>query len=328
VADRLNYAVVSPVRDEEDYLLTTARSLLSQTVRPRAWVIVDDGSADTTGTIADTLAEEHAWISVLHRERRTTRERGGPIVRAFAAGMAQLSGRCDVVVKLDGDLHLPAHYFEWVLDVFAREPRAGIVGGTVFVHDGARWVPDTVGRITVHGAIKAYRSECLEEIGGLQESMGWDGIDEYAARSRGWQVYPLTELMVLHYKPRGSKQSWRRARWEEGRGAWYMGYAWQGILVRTLYRCIKERPVILAGLVLLAGYLWSRATGLPQCPDRQAVALLRSEQSQRLGHLLSGRGDLEPARLELSGPAFWALGGPPPDEPLNAATSSTRSSTG
>ena len=47
-------------------------------------------------------------------------------------------------------------------------------------------------------SIKAYRRACLDEIGGLQASMGWDGIDEYSARARGWTSHPLTELVVLH----------------------------------------------------------------------------------------------------------------------------------
>ena len=303
----LSYAVVSPVRDEERFLGLTARSLIGQSVRPRQWVIVDDGSVDETAAIAARLAAEHDWISLVRRPRRTTRERGGPIVRAFQDGLGRLTGRADVVVKLDGDLQLPGHYFEWVLDVFAREPRAGIVGGTVYVPDGDRWVPDAVGRHTVHGAIKAYRRDCLEEMGGLHESMGWDGIDEYAARSRGWRVLPLTELSVLHYKPRGSKQNWRRARWEEGRGARYMGYAWQGIVVRVAYRCVRERPPVLAGLVLGAGYVWATLRRTPRCPDDAAVGLLRAEQADRLARLLRGGGDLAPDRPAGGGPAFWAL---------------------
>ncbi|HEX3801475.1 MAG TPA: glycosyltransferase [Solirubrobacteraceae bacterium] len=303
----LTYAVVSPVRDESAFLKLAARSLIEQSVRPREWVIVDDGSNDQTGAIADGLAAEHEWITAVHRPRRSTRERGAPIVRAFKDGLSRLDSRDDVVVKLDGDIQLPSHYFEWVLDVFEREPRAGIVGGTVYVNDGKRWVPDAVGRRTVHGAIKAYRRDCFDDIGGLHEAMGWDGIDEYAARSRGWRVLPLTELTVLHYKPRGSKQRWTRARWEEGRGARYMGYNGQGIAIRTAYRCIREQPPLLSGLVLLGGYVWSTLTRGQRCPDEQAIRLLREEQSERFRGLLRLDGDLEPDRPRDGGPAFWAL---------------------
>jgi glycosyltransferase involved in cell wall biosynthesis len=306
---QLSYAVISPVRDEARFLPLTARSLIDQSIRPRAWVIVDDGSRDDTGQIADRLAREHDWISAVHRPRRVTRERGGPIVRAFEDGLTRLDQRDDVIVKLDGDLQLSAHYFEWVLSAFAHDPRAGIVGGTVYIHDGRAWIPDAVGRRTVHGAIKAYRRACLDAIGGLHASMGWDGIDEYAARSRGWRVLPLTELTALHYKPRGSKQRWPRARWEEGRGMRYMGYSWRGVAVRTAYRCANERPPLLAGFLLAAGFGWSTLARMPRCPDEQAISFLRAEQRQRFWQLLRGH-DLEPDRLADGGPAFRALENP------------------
>ncbi len=45
-------------------------------------LVVDDGSPDGTGEIADRLAAEHAWVEVLHR---TAKEGIGP---AYLAGFA------------------------------------------------------------------------------------------------------------------------------------------------------------------------------------------------------------------------------------------------
>ena len=45
-------------------------------------LIVDDGSPDGTGEIADRLAQEHEWLAVLHRT-----EKGG-IGPAYLAGFA------------------------------------------------------------------------------------------------------------------------------------------------------------------------------------------------------------------------------------------------
>ena len=49
-------------------------------------------------------------------EQEGDRARGGRIVRAFDAGLAAVDGEGEIVVKLDGDLHLPAHYFAWVCE--------------------------------------------------------------------------------------------------------------------------------------------------------------------------------------------------------------------
>ena len=302
------YAVVTPVRDEADHFARTAESMVSQTHRPLQWVVVDDGSTDGTREIAERYALRHHWIEVISAESAHERARGAPIVRAFQQGCAALRERPEVVVKLDGDLFLPAHYFEWVARTFAREPRAGIVGGVALIPENGRWVPERGNVLNVNGVAKAYRVACLDDIGGLRASMGWDGIDEYGARARGWHVRVLTELTLLHYKPRGSKQNAVQARWEEGRGNAYMGYLPGWLLVRAVYRSLIEKPPVIGGLVLLAGYTWARIRRLPQIDDEAARAELRAEQRARLAGLFRGRGTpaLEPP--DGGGPAYWATG--------------------
>ncbi len=158
----------------------------------------------------------------------------------------------------------------------------------------------------VHGVAKAYRYDCLDDIGGLQESMGWDGIDEYAARARNWHVHALGELSILHYKPRGSKQRPLHARWEEGRGNAFMGYRWQFMLIRAGYRGLVERPRFLGGLALLAAYADARLRRLPRVSDPDAISELRREQAGRMRALLRLQHDVEPlAPPPDGGPAYW-----------------------
>jgi poly-beta-1,6-N-acetyl-D-glucosamine synthase len=306
------YAVVSPVKDEATHLRCTAESLLAQRHAPMAWVIVDDGSSDGTYEVAQELAAEHDWITVRETGDGGPRSRGGRIVRAFNSGLLALDERPDVVVKLDGDLHLPAHYFEWVAAVFERDPRAGVVGGIALVHDGTRWRADYRAQHTVPGLAKAYRMDCLEDVGGLHPSMGWDGIDEYAARARGWRVHTLPELTILHLRFRGTAQPWRKARFEEGVATHYMGYLPAFVAVRVAYRMLVARPPVIGGLTLAAGYLWSVLCRTPRVDDELAVAELRREQRARLRRLL-GRGStrVEATVLPEGGPAFWDLDEPP-----------------
>jgi hypothetical protein len=232
------------------------------------------------------------------------RARGAPIVRAFNRGLDALAENTEFVVKLDGDLFLPSHYFEWVAAAFAADPRAGVVGGVVLINKDGRWVPERMDPRTVHGAIKSYRRSCLVDIGGLEQAMGWDGIDEYGARARGWHVHVLGELHVLHYKQRGSAQPWRQARLEEGRGAYYMGYRWRAVALRAAYRMLVEHPPGVGGLMLLAGYLSSALRRGPQA-DSRARAQLRREQRGIVRERL-GRGASRPG-LPAGGPAFWPL---------------------
>ena len=67
-------------------------------------LVIDDGSPDGTGEIADRLAADHAWVSVLHRE---TKEGLGP---AYIAGFRRaLEEGAEFVLEMDCDFsHDPA----------------------------------------------------------------------------------------------------------------------------------------------------------------------------------------------------------------------------
>ena len=67
-------------------------------------LVIDDSSPDGTGELADTIAAERDWVSVLHRGRK---EGLGP---AYLAGFREvLRGDAEHVLEMDADLsHNPA----------------------------------------------------------------------------------------------------------------------------------------------------------------------------------------------------------------------------
>jgi poly-beta-1,6-N-acetyl-D-glucosamine synthase len=308
---RPSYALISPVRDEARHVRRTLEAILAQTHQPCEWVVVDDGSTDGTWEIVSEYVAEHPWIRLIRSARQGRRGRGSPIVEAFNRGRAELRGRPDVTVKLDGDLYVPPHYFAWVAEVFARVPSAGVVGGVGLVWDGAAWTPEKAARHNVVGYAKAYRTACLDAIGGLHPAMGWDGIDEYSARARGWNVHVLPELPILHFKQRGSAQNWWQVRWEEGLGNAYMGYRPDFLVLRAIYRGFVETPRVLGGLVLVSAFAWARITRRARVPDPEARTVLRKEQRARMRALLGGgRSSSLAPPLSGGGPAFWMDGRP------------------
>ncbi|MCK4830926.1 glycosyltransferase family 2 protein, partial [bacterium] len=47
------YVLITPARNEEDYIEKTIQSVISQTILPAKWVIVSDGSTDLTDEIVE-----------------------------------------------------------------------------------------------------------------------------------------------------------------------------------------------------------------------------------------------------------------------------------
>jgi poly-beta-1,6-N-acetyl-D-glucosamine synthase len=275
---RLTYAVVSPVRDEAHTLRRLGEALCAQTVLPSTWVIVDNGSDDGTGSVADELAAAFAWITVMRVGGEQTPVPGGPIVRAFHAGLAALEHDVDVVVKLDADVTFATDYFARTLEAFERDPLLGITGGNCHELEDGVWRPIRVSGDHVRGAVRCYRSTLLRQILPLPERTGWDTIDEFLAAARGWAARVDTTLRFDHHRAVGARDGGRARRWvAKGDAAHFVGYRPFYLVLRALYQARRD-PYAVA---MIWGFGRAVLEGRETHPDVAARTLLRREQRLR-----------------------------------------------
>src|SRR5262245_33802142 len=114
----LIYVLITPARNEEDYIELTLESVVRQTVRPLKWIIVSDGSTDRTDEIVSPYTEKYDWIELLKMPSRESRHFGGKVA-CFRAGYARLQElRYDLIGSLDADLSFPPDYFEFLVCKF------------------------------------------------------------------------------------------------------------------------------------------------------------------------------------------------------------------
>ncbi|MGC2764811.1 MAG: glycosyltransferase family A protein [Candidatus Acidiferrum sp.] len=276
------YVIITPVRDEEKHIEATIECVLRQTLRPEEWIIVNDGSTDQTGAVADRYAAQYPWIRVVHRANRGFRKSGGGVMEAFYDGYN--SRRCndwDFLVKFDGDLTFAPDYFQRCFEHFAQEPRLGIGGGDICHTVRGELKVEAVPKFHVRGATKIYRRACWEAIGGLFSGAGWDTIDEVKANMLGWDTYSFKELQLVHHRPTGSADGFLRDRVKYGSICFVCGYHPLYVLARCLYRSVRK-PYILGSLAILFGYLKSYFIRTPQVNDQQFIRYLRKQQLKRL----------------------------------------------
>jgi len=270
------YAVITPVLDERENLDRLARALEAQSVLPAAWIIVDTGSQDGSLEAARALARRHDWVRTL--EIDPERARGGPIVRAFNAGMTLAPAYADIVVKLDADISFSEDYFDRLLDAFAADPRLGIASGTCFEERNGEWRERHVTADNVWGACRAYRTACLDVVSPLEERMGWDGIDVLKANARGWRTGIVPGLSFRHHRGEGSRDGNRFAPWlARGRVAHYMGYRPSFLMIRAFRHTLQDP----AAIMMIAGWLKPALAREPACADETARAYLRRQQRLR-----------------------------------------------
>src|SRR5262245_26840130 len=85
-SERGRYLLISPCRDEAKYMRQTLDSVISQSIPPTKWVVVDDGSTDSTPQILAEYQAKHDWIDVVTRSNRGKRAVGSGVMDAFYAG--------------------------------------------------------------------------------------------------------------------------------------------------------------------------------------------------------------------------------------------------
>ncbi len=282
------YVIITPVRNEEAHLRSTAESVVHQRVPPAEWVIVDDGSTDATRSIIEESARRVPWIRGVYRRNRGFRESGGGVVEAFNNGYAAL--QCDdweFMVKLDGDLAFEPDYFEKCLAYFEREPRLGVGGGVVYnvMADGSRQLELGGPRFHVRGATKIYRRACWKGIGGFWPAPGWDTLDEVKANMLGWATRSFSDVHIHHLRPTGSADGHWRDLVKNGRANYISGYHPLFMLAKCISRLWK-RPYLVGPLALAHGFVSGYLKHIPQVDDPKLIWYLRREQLAKLrgGH--------------------------------------------
>ena len=166
--------VCVPTYNELENLERMVAALLERLGPDDRVLVIDDGSPDGTGRLADRLSAEHDRVSVLHR---TTKEGLGP---AYLAGFRRaLADGAELILEMDCDF---SHDPDDVPRLIAAAADADVVLGSRYVHGGRvenwsgvrrfvsrsgslyaqslLWAP--VRDLT--GGFKCYRREVLERI--------------------------------------------------------------------------------------------------------------------------------------------------------------------
>ncbi|HVW84246.1 MAG TPA: glycosyltransferase family A protein [Bryobacteraceae bacterium] len=276
------YVVVTPVRDEQDYLPLTIESMVRQTIRPIEWVIVNDGSSDRTGEIIEDYSRRYPWIRPFHRKNRGFRKVGGGIIEAFYDGFHALQcADWEFMSKLDGDLSFKPEYFENIFERFAANPLLGIGGGTLYhLENGLKQI-ETAPIFHVRGGAKVYRRACWDAIGGLWVGLGSDTVDEVKAGMLGWTTMSFRELEMQHHRFTGAAYGRWGALVKDGRADYVSGYHPLFLFAKCVRR-LARYPYVLGSVAHAWGYVSSSWRRMQQVDDPALIRYIRRQQLLRL----------------------------------------------
>jgi glycosyltransferase involved in cell wall biosynthesis len=286
------YVLITPARNEAEFIERTIESVVAQSIRPLKWLIVSDASTDGTDDIVARYASRYPWIE-LHRVANQERRNFAAKVNAFNAGYNKVKHlRYEVIGSLDADLSFDPDYFSFLLGQLASNPGLGLVG-TPFVENGGEMYDYRfVSLAHVSGACQLFRRTCFEDIGGYIPIQG-GGIDRVAvlkARARGWATQTFTEKTLMHHRKMGTATGGAMtAIFKQGVKDYSFGNHPLWELFRGAYQIAAKRPYVIGGLALISGYA-SAMMKRPQRPiSDELVAFQRKEQMDRLKALFTRR---------------------------------------
>lgn len=284
----LSYVLITPARNEEEFLEKTIESVIKQTVLPMKWVIVDDGSTDRTAQIVKRYLVQHPWINLVQMPQRRDRSFAGKVA-AFYAGYEKVGQLpWEIIGNLDGDISFDPEYFKFLVGKFVGDLTLG-AAGTVFREEGYSTDKDSFeGRSHVAGGCQLFRRQCWEQIGGYipHRAGGIDWIAVTTARMLGWKTESFREKWFFHYRRLGTaERGVFSSLFSYGKKDYYLGGhpVWE--LFRVAYR-VGKRPFIVGGAALGMGYCWASLCRLPRPVSPELMAFHRKEQITKLRTIL------------------------------------------
>ncbi|AYN05301.1 glycosyltransferase family 2 protein [Flavobacterium sp. 140616W15] len=277
----MKYYIVIPAHNEQEYIGLTLQSLISQTVLPKKVVVVNDNSTDKTEEIVLNYVKENPYISLVNKTSSAIHLPGSKVIQAFHKGFETLDEDYNIIVKLDGDLIFPPNYFETVISHFQSDPKIGMAGGFCYIEKNGDWILENLtDKDHIRGALKAYRKETFQQIGGLKPSMGWDTVDELLCKYYDWKIVTDSSLHVKHLKPTGANYS-KTARYKQGEAFYTLGYGfWITAIASAKLAMMKKRPFLFFDYI--KGFLKAKKAKTPLLVTDAQAKFIRNYRLKKM----------------------------------------------
>lgn len=283
----MKYVLITPAKNEEEYIELTIKSVISQKNPPVEWIIVSDHSTDRTDEIVSNYSDRYEWIKLVRKEKNNSRHFASKVF-AFNRGLEEIKTTdYDLIGNLDGDISFDSDFFSILIEKFEKDAQLGVAGAP-FIEPGFKSYSHQFTDFNhVSGACQIFRKKCFEEIGGYVPIKG-GGIDWTAvttARMKGWNTRTYPEISYYHHRPIGTGNSSKlAARFKQGKKDYFLGGHPLWEILRSLFQMI-HKPFVIGGLLLFGGYFWAFLSKTERPISRELIRFHQKEQLLRLRHI-------------------------------------------
>ena len=240
----IRYATITVVKNEQDTIVNTMNSIVTQTLKPNRIVVVDDGSTDKTPRYLkwyrDNVGDDrgHRIVEIVTLPDRGFSVTGSPLMaKNYNAGLDRLWGNpdWDYLVIVAGDTVIPPNYVKSLLDKMNQgDIKYGVASGFTAM----RRVASTYAT----GSGRAIRRKILEELNGYPEIYSWETVPIIKAWQLGYKTGHFKDVAMKTRAIGGGRRKMKG--W--GRGMKDSGYYFPMVLYRLVSVALLERHPIRA----------------------------------------------------------------------------------
>ena len=268
------YIVVSPAKNEGKNLPRLIQSMAEQTIKPRVWVILDDGSKDGTPNIIRGAQEEHSWIQSVRLEEHP-RDLGKHYAYVCNTGFNHAIKYCEAhdipyeyVGIVDADMTLETELFEKLITEFERNPRLGVASGSIYSIINNELILENVRGDILLGSPKLWRKKCFEETGGgYLLTYSADAVSVVLAKLRGWEARRFEKINAIQARRTSSAEGLWNGYVINGISAYFLNFNTPYVLIKGL-KYTFEKPYYI-GIPYLYGYFTSFLRRLDKIDNKE-----------------------------------------------------------
>jgi glycosyltransferase involved in cell wall biosynthesis len=255
------YILATPAKNEEDFLPEMATSIISQSIKPKLWIIVNDGSTDSTPRLLEDLAMHHNWIKILtlKPEKRDLMFHYSTVCNN---GFYYAIDYCnkdhidyEYIALADADTVLEKSYFEKIIEEFGIDKELGIASGGIYLGAEEALQPKLVEEYLPLGTGRLWRKECFMSTGGYLEGPSPDSISNVKAMLHGWKIKRFRYTIGIQKRKTSSAEGLWNGYKSHGRSDYYLNKGLTLIALNTAYLMTQKPHYI--GLAYCYGYLLS-----------------------------------------------------------------------
>ncbi|WP_300683259.1 glycosyltransferase [Nocardioides sp.] len=261
--------IVTPMHDEADNVAGLVAMLRAQTFTDFAWVVVDDGSTDST--VARLSEVDSTGLARVVSKANDGGLIGGSAYTSWRYGVtAALAERDDYthVMKLDADVRLQPDYLDLVVP--AATGSVGIAGGVIVSAGMAEQ------KLHVPGPVKLFTRAAYHLAEDLPAAIGNDVMDEVIVAEGGLSTLVLPEARFELSREIGASEGRVHGRYRNGRVCRWTGYDPFYFLFHAA-RYLGRRPRLIGTVAMLWGYL---SAGPGPYPSRLKRAHARMQRTK------------------------------------------------